>query len=89
MVVDEFQLKATDSVDYIANALAEYPEVPIIVTTEVAGEIETDLVIDSGISETALEGAVSETLFEEVSPISPLSVLGWLFGLPGDRKSVV
>ena len=40
-------------------------------------------VIDSGISNLDLNDAVVETLFEDaVNPISPLSVIGWLFGLP-------
>jgi hypothetical protein len=82
-VAAELQLKATESVSYVNATLTENPDVPIVVTSEVAGEIGNDMVIDSGISEAALEEAVSGTLMEEVaSPVSPISIIAWAFGLP-------
>ena len=79
----EFQLKATDSVAYVNSTLAEHPDIPIVVTSEVAAHVDSELVIDSGISEAALEEAVSQTLTEDfVNPVSPVSVISWLFGLP-------
>ena len=47
------------------------------------GNIDHEGVIDSGISNSDLGDAVVETLFEDaVNPISPLSAIGWLLGLP-------
>jgi len=81
--VTEFQLKATDSVSYINTAMTENPETAFVVTSEVAANFEPGLVIDSEIENSSLEEAVSETLLEEVTnPVSPLSVVGWFFGLP-------
>jgi len=49
----------------------------------VADRIDSPMVIDSGIEDAALEEAVISTLVENtVNPVSPISVLGWLFGLP-------
>ncbi|MGI2029282.1 hypothetical protein [Endozoicomonas acroporae] len=80
--VVEFQLKATDSVSYINATLAENPEFAIVTTSEVADSVG-EAVIDSGIEDSVLETAVTDTLFDEVvNPVSPFSVLGWLFGLP-------
>jgi hypothetical protein len=82
-VVDEMQLKATGSVTYINETLEAHPDVPVVVTAEVAASFDTDMVIDSGIENAALEDAVTCTLIDEVvNPVNPLSVLGWLFGLP-------
>jgi hypothetical protein len=82
-VISELQLKATDSVAYINTTLEEHPDVVIVVTTEVANSISSDMVVDSGIENTLLEDAVAETLIGDVvNPISPLSILGWMIGLP-------
>jgi hypothetical protein len=82
-IVSELQLKATESVSYINATLAENPDVPIVVTSEVALSIDSDMVIDSGIAENTLEEAVAETLFDEVgNPVNPLSIISWLVGLP-------
>jgi hypothetical protein len=82
-IVNELQLKATESASYVKTTLAENPDVLIVVTSEVAADIDSDMVIDSGISEEILEGAVSDTLMDGVvNPISPISLIGWAFGLP-------
>jgi DNA-binding NarL/FixJ family response regulator len=82
-VVNELQLKATDSVSYINVTLEEHPDIAIVATSEVAAHFDSEMVIDSGISDAVLEDAVTETLLDEVvNPVSPLSVLGWFFGLP-------
>lgn len=79
----ELQLKATDSVSYINTTLAENPDVAIVATSEVAAHFDSEMVIDSGISDALLEEGVAETLFDDaLNPVSPLSVLGWLIGLP-------
>jgi DNA-binding NarL/FixJ family response regulator len=82
-IVNELQLKATDHVNYINTTLAEHPDVAIVATSEVANQVNSEMVIDSGIEDAVLEEAVSAHLVDEfVNPVSPLSVLGWLVGLP-------
>ena len=80
IVVNELQLKATESVSYINSTLAEHPAVEIVATTEVASQMNSDMVIDSGISESALENTILESL-DVVNPVSPLSIFGWFFGI--------
>lgn len=82
-VITELQLKATDSVSYINTTLTENPDITIVATSEVASSMNNELVINSGIEDVALENAVSETLLDEaINPVSPVSMIGWLFGLP-------
>lgn len=82
-LVTELQLKATDSVAYINTTLADNPDIAIVATSEVASQFESEMVINSGIEEAALEEVVSEAIIGEVvNPVSPLSVIGWFFGLP-------
>jgi hypothetical protein len=105
----EMQLKATDSASYINATLEQHSDVPIIVTSEVADSFDSVMVIDSGLDNAALEGAVidilssegaseltndlasdavSEGLAEVIGesllpiPISPIGLIGALFGLP-------
>lgn len=76
-VINEMQLKATDSVSYIEETLQEHPDVEIVATSEVAAEVNSDMVIDSGIENSVLE----DTVFDElINPISGLSILGFIFG---------
>jgi len=76
-VLHELQLKATDNAHYISETLETLPEeVDLVATTEVADAFGEE-VIDSGISDTLLEEAVGEVLF----PVSPVSVIGWFFGI--------
>ena len=58
----EAQLKATDSVGYINATLEEYPDIPIIATSEVAIAIDSEMVIDSGINHQELTELVEATL---------------------------
>lgn len=106
-IAAEVQLKATDSVAYINETLAENPDIPIIVTSEVANGFDSAMVIDSGIDNVALDEAVSGVLTGEIAnhvgesvasdvaseglaelvadvalPISPIGIIGALFGLP-------
>lgn len=99
----EMQLKATDSASYINATIEQYSDVPIIVTSEVADGFDSAMVIDSGLDNTALEAAVTDTLLSEgandvandavseglseiigesLLPISPLGLIGALFGIP-------
>ncbi|HIF9272534.1 TPA: hypothetical protein ACX6QR_000510 [Photobacterium damselae] len=66
-IAAEVQLKATDSVAYINETLAENPDIPIIVTSEVANGFDSTMVIDSGIDNIALGDAVSEVLTGEIA----------------------
>jgi len=83
-VVNELQLKATDSVGYINETLVENPDIAIVATSEVASSMSSDMVIDSGIENAILEDSVLEVL----SPIPvtktgfALAGIGLLFGLP-------
>ncbi len=78
-VAEELQLKATDSTSYINSTLAENPDIAIVTTTEVASDFDTDMVIDSGISDAVLEEAIVDSL----APVTPFGFgLGLLFGLP-------
>lgn len=79
----EMQLKATDSPGYVLSSMNENPDIPFVVTSEVADSISHAHLIDSDISNEALEQAVTETLFEDfVNPFSPWSVLRWIVGIP-------
>jgi len=81
---EEFQLKATDNEYYVSETLSESPNVAIITTSEVANSMDSEDVIDSGISDTVLE----EIVVEVISPVpTPTNILlfggiGLLFGLP-------
>ena len=83
-IVNELQLKATDSVGYINETLVENPDVTVVATSEVASSMNNDMVIDSGIENAVLEESVVEVL----SPIPVTKVgfafagIGLLFGLP-------
>ncbi|EHK2921415.1 hypothetical protein J7Y46_001214 [Vibrio parahaemolyticus] len=61
-IAAEIQLKATDSVSYINETLAGNPDIPIIVTSEVADSFDSAMVIDSGIDNVVLDDTVSEVL---------------------------
>jgi hypothetical protein len=82
-LVNELQLKATDSISYIQATISDNPDITIVATSEVASNFDSETVIDAGIENVALEDAVSETLFDEaINPLSKTSILGWIFGLP-------
>lgn len=62
-IADVVQLKATESVRYIKNALERYPDIKIISTSEVAHAADShQLVIDSGISDQAIENTVGHAI---------------------------
>ena len=57
---DLIQLKASESVSYIHEALSRYPDTPILATHEVAQKMIGDSVIDSGILNENITGTVTE-----------------------------
>lgn len=61
-VIAEYQLKATDSIQYISSTLEECSDIPIIATTEVASEFSDANVLDSGLSNEDLTNFVSDVL---------------------------
>ena len=50
----------------------------IVVTGEVANSMSSGMVIDSGIENMVVDSVADDV----VNPLSPVSVLGWLIGLP-------
>ena len=87
MVVDELQMKATDSVDYIKTALERYPDIDIVTTEEVYNSVVmhefADNVINSGISNEELTSVVTETLESDSVdmdwglPVIPMLLIGY------------
>jgi hypothetical protein len=97
-VTDEIQLKATESVGYIHEALAKYPDMPILATHEVAAKISGVDVLDSGISNNQLTGEVADHIADATGDSLGDSVLGTMplsvilvtetYGVLKGRKSV-
>lgn len=87
MVVNELQMKATDSVDYIKTALERYPDIDIVTTEEVYNSVVmrefADQVINSGISNEELTSVVTETLESDSVdmdwglPVIPMLLIGY------------
>jgi hypothetical protein len=76
-VVEDLQLKATESVSYVQDTLNSVgDDVTVVTTTEVAQYFDRE-VIDSGISESLLEEAVSDVIM----PISPITIVKLFFGI--------
>lgn len=86
-VVNELQMKATDSVDYIKSALERYPDIDIVTTEEVYNSVVmhefADQVINSGISNEELTSVVTETLESDSVdmdwglPVIPMLLIGY------------
>jgi hypothetical protein len=60
------QLKATDSLGYVHEALSRYPDITILATDEVADR-GGDFVLDSDITEASLEQQIGSA-FDELDP---------------------
>ncbi len=60
----EVQLKASDSPSYVRQAMHDHPDVPVIVTSEVAHDV--DGAVDSGIDNSSLNSQV-ESAIEDLS----------------------
>ena len=90
MVVDYLQMKATQSLGYVAAALERYPDFQILATSEVS---DGEMVLDSGILDGQLrqvvgdavremDYSVSEMFLDYFSPLLPLAVVA---GMEGHR----
>lgn len=76
-VIEDLQLKATESVSYVQDTLnAIEDDITVVTTTEVAQHFDSE-VIDSGISENVLEEVVSEVIM----PINPVTIVKLFFGI--------
>lgn len=86
--VEYLQLKATDSVGYIRDALERYPDVQILATSEVA---HSGLVLDSGLSDAELQrqvadavgtvgDSVTQRFLDYFGPLFPLVAMATLEG---------
>lgn len=85
------QLKASDSVGYIQEALSRYPDIQIIATSEVAGQVDDNhMVLDSGITEDQLHEAVQlavdhhdnvlAAFWDNFHPLLPLLIITGMQG---------
>lgn len=87
IAVNELQMKATDSVDYIKTALERYPDIDIVTTEEVYNSVVmhefADQVINSGISNEELTSVVTEALESDSVdmdwglPVIPMLLIGY------------
>lgn len=88
VVVDYLQMKATQSLGYVATALERYPDIQILATSEVS---DGALVLDSGIADwqlrqlvgdavRELDYSVSEMFLDYFSPLLPLAVVAGMEG---------
>lgn len=90
--IELLQLKATDSVDYIRDALQKYPDIKILATSEGASQLDqSSMVLDSGMSVKDIErtintslGSTDDSFLEQFSssfdPLLPLIVIGTTHG---------
>ena len=91
---EELQLKATDSVQYVQEALEKYPHIDIVTTDEVYSQLAmqgfSDHVTDSGISDSELTDFVHESLsqanveFDWMPSLLPFLIIGFFVGRKSD-----
>ena len=86
MPAEYLQLKATNSIGYIRDAIEKYPDVEILATHDVA---DSGIVLDSGLSNTELheqvasavaaaDPSVTELFLDYFSPLMPLvAIASW------------
>jgi len=82
-IIDHLQLKATDSLSYIQDAIAHHPEIDVVGTHEIFQHLHDPKIlshlIDSGISNAHLEDVASDAV-HDVAP--EFHVIPWLaFGI--------
>lgn len=75
-LADSIQLKATESISYVHEALARYPDTPVFATHEVASRMADDGIIDSGILNDHLTNGVSGQISDATSDAVSDSVMG-------------
>lgn len=81
-IVQEIQLKATDSASYIHETLQHYSDIPIITTSEVGNNIDDIRVSASSISNDDLRDSITEaihtgtnSLIESLIPALPFMII--------------
>lgn len=76
-VADAIQLKATESVSYVHEALDRYPDTPILATHEVASRLaDNPSIMDSGIHNDALTSSVSDHVSDASSDALSDALIG-------------
>ena len=82
-VVQDLQLKATDSISYVKTALEKYPGIPVVVPNELDAEASIrDNVLASSISNEGLEDTTNQQLGElSEGPLMDLAGKSAEFGL--------
>lgn len=86
-ISEQLQLKATDSISYVYQALLTYPNIDIVTTEEVYNQLAlsgiSDHVINSGISNDELTSVITESLnnadfqMDWVPSIIPFLIIGY------------
>lgn len=75
-LLGEVQLKATDSVSYIKDALEANPDIPIITTSEVASSFDDNsMIIDSGLDNSLLTDTVSSVISDNLEVVDSTDVI--------------
>lgn len=82
-IEDYLQLKATNSIGYVKEALEKYPETKILATSEIADQaFEQGIVIDSDVSNSWLESSMEQAIKSgEVTAEQFLEIFSPLFSL--------
>lgn len=82
-VADELQLKATNSVSYIQDALEKYPDIQIVSTEEVFAQANLHNLVDSGISNAELTEEVQRIVDPSFTDLDllPGSLTVFLLGI--------
>lgn len=86
-IVDELQMKATDSMEYIKSAIERYPDIDIVTTDEVYNRLMmhefANNIVNSGISNEELTNVVTETFSSDSIdmdwglPVIPMLLIGY------------
>jgi len=75
-VMDVLSAKATDSASYVKDALERYPDIQVTTTSEVHAQLlgigMADGVVDSGITDAALQSAVEAAAHGDEGPLQAL-----------------
>lgn len=90
-VSEYLQLKATDNISYIKDAIDKYPDIRILTTDEVADQaLEDQAILDSDVSDNWLTSNIDEAMLEDelfidsfLEAFSPLFSIAAIAGTEG------